>query len=145
MRYEEWVISLWWKIQYFILFFLFFSCFFFLTCFFVSQHLCSISRQHKANFVLLSAICNKVYLKFSLSVLLRANLTTFHQNLLKDLYLSPWPSLKWKVIIRANWLVFYIPIITVLHGITITPYTLHHQKLLSPLSCFKTTLPDILI
>ena len=73
----------------------FFSCFiFFLDMFFVSQHLCSISRQHEANFVLLSAICNKVYLKFSLSVLLRANLTTFHQNLLKDLYLSPWPSLK---------------------------------------------------
>ena len=67
---------------------------FFLDMFFVSQHLCSISRQHKANFVLLSAICNKVYLKFSLSVLLRPNLTTFHQNLLKDLYLSPWPSLK---------------------------------------------------
>ena len=92
---EERVISLWWKIQYFTLFFLFFSFLvFFLTCFFVSQHLCSISRQHKANFVLLPALCNKVYLKFSLSVLLRPNLTTFHQNLLKDLYLSPWPSLK---------------------------------------------------
>ena len=101
----------------------FFLSFFFLDMFFVSQHLCSISRQHEANFVLLSAICNKVYLKFSLSVLLRANLTTFHQNLLKDLYLSPWPSLKWKVIIRANWFVFYIPIITVLHILHITPFS----------------------